>query len=173
VDVRIIAATNRDLRAEVDAGRFREDLFYRINVITIALPALRDRPTDIPRLIDHFLLPGWKVDAEARARLTGYAWPGNVRQLINVLERAMILADDLTVTIDDLPPEICAGPNGERRPAAVPSDTQKLDDLQRAHIVSVLERERGNKARAARTLGIHRRKLYRLIERYGISAAHE
>ncbi|MFV0442990.1 MAG: sigma-54-dependent transcriptional regulator [Planctomycetaceae bacterium] len=171
VDVRIIAATNRDLREEVEAGRFREDLYYRINVISIPLPPLRERRGDIPLLIEHFLAAGWGISSEARSRLVACDWPGNVRQLSNVLERAMILANGNTLTVDDLPREIATHETNADNPtdAAVTGDSEKLDDLQRAHIVAVLKREHGNKARTARTLGIHRRKLYRLIERYGIT----
>ncbi|MEZ6068440.1 MAG: sigma-54 dependent transcriptional regulator [Planctomycetaceae bacterium] len=170
VNVRIIAATNRDLRAEVEAGRFREDLYYRINVISLRLPALRERRSDIPALIEHFLQPGWDIEPDARARLIDYDWPGNVRQLINVLERAMILADQELVTLDDLPGEILKAVPIERHDAAPAMfDSKNLDDLQRSHVLAVLKQEGGNKARAARTLGIHRRKLYRLLERYDIS----
>lgn len=174
VDVRILAATNRNLQQEVAAGRFREDLYYRINVMSVLLPPLRARTGDIPQLIEHFLGSGWKIEPDAEKAISSYSWPGNVRQLSNVLQRAMILADDRIITIDDLPAEVVtAAP-----PSAVadsktntPSDLdsgERLDDLQRAHIVSVLQREHGNKARTARVLGIHRRKLYRLLERYGI-----
>ena len=179
VDVRLIAATNRDLLTEVDEGRFREDLYYRINVMSLVLPPLRDRPQDIPLLIEHFLGAEWELEPDARAALQQCAWPGNVRQLINALERAMILAEDSAVTLDDLPHEVTQHVRTgdlvttqaqEPEPA---DDSRKLDDLQRAHIVAVLEQEQGNKARTARVLGIHRRKLYRLLERYRIEFARQ
>lgn len=174
VNVRILAATNRNLQQEVAAGRFREDLYYRINVMSVLLPPLRARPGDIPQLIEHFLGNGWKIEPDAEKALCSYSWPGNVRQLSNVLQRAMILADDHLISIDDLPAEVVtAAPPSAVATSRIsePSDLdsgERLDDLQRAHIVSVLQREHGNKARTARLLGIHRRKLYRLLERYGI-----
>ena len=135
----------------------------------------RTRAGDIPALLRHFLEEGWEIDPEAERALESYHWPGNVRQLCNVLQRAMILADDRTVTIDDLPREVVGGSPAETRAgpvAAQPTtdavNSERLEDLQRFHIASVLERERGNKARTARVLGIHRRKLYRLLERFGI-----
>ncbi len=169
VNVRVIAATNRDLHREVEDGRFREDLYYRINVMSLVLPPLRDRPEDIPPLIDYFLEPGWELEPEARQAIESYHWPGNVRQLINALDRATVFADDKVITIDDLPREVLA----ELRPHSLeahvaPECGSDLASIERAHIVATLKHEKGNKARAARSLGIHRRKLYRLIERLGI-----
>jgi len=106
VDVRLLAATNRNMADEVKAGRFREDLYYRINVMSLNLPTLRDRTGDIPLLARHFLGDEWKIEPEAMAALEQYRWPGNVRQLINVIERAKILADDRQVLLDDLPQDI-------------------------------------------------------------------
>ncbi len=168
VDVRVIAATNRDLEKEVQAGRFREDLYYRINVMSLVLPPLRERAGDIPLLIQHFLGPDWEVEPEALEALQRYNWPGNVRQLGNALERATVLADDHVIAIEDLPREILrtvVGMHPVNTPAAGFDD---LASLERAHIVAVLQKEHGNKARAARALGIHRRKLYRLMDRFKI-----
>lgn len=170
VDVRIITATNRDLAQEVAAGNFREDLFYRINVMSLILPPLRERGADVDLLIDHFLEDEWHIEEDARAALLAYHWPGNIRQLINALERAMILADGQLVTIEDLPHEIIDQTPQESRLVISP-DIKRLDLIEKAHIVEVLREESGNKARAARTLGIHRRKLYRLIERFEIHEA--
>jgi DNA-binding NtrC family response regulator len=168
VDVRIVAATNRDLAEEVGAGRFREDLYYRINVLSLVLPPLRDRNGDVDLMIDHFLGSDWEIDEQARAALIAYHWPGNVRQLINALERATILADDKLITPEDLPHEVVdvAPRDGGRPPAA---GVTRLDLIEKAHIIEVLRQESGNKARAARALGIHRRKLYRLLDRFDIS----
>lgn len=174
VDVRIVAATNRDLSFEIEEGNFREDLYYRINVLTIELPPVKDREGDIERLIDHFLGSDWVVDDEARKVLLNYDWPGNIRQLINVLERAQILADDGEIVIDDLPREIVNAQSSET--ASTASDTRqtpdpssvRLEDLERAHVVRLLREHQGNKAQAARALGIHRRKLYRMLERFNI-----
>ena len=166
VDVRIIAATNRDLALDVRSGQFREDLYYRINVMSLKLPRLCERGRDVDRLIDHLLGDGWKIEDDARAVLVNFQWPGNVRQLMNTLDRATVLADNNTVTLDDLPAEIM-DISVDNVPQSSP-DTLRLDDIEKAHIVEILEREEGNKARAARALGIHRRKLYRLLERYNL-----
>lgn len=176
VDVRVIAATNRNLEHEVAEGRFREDLYYRINVMSLVLPPLREREGDISLLINHFLDSKWTVEPEAQALLENYRWPGNVRQLINTLERATVLADDGVITMQDLPRElVCSTKSAPARPAAQRTSSQSLEDLERAHIIDVLKQQKGNKARAARVLGIHRRKLYRLIDRYHIDpdAPHE
>ncbi len=185
VNVRIIAATNRDLADDVKAGRFREDLYYRVNVLPIALPPLRERPGDVDILINHFLPPHWRVDIEARAAMNAYPWPGNVRELINVIQRATILADNQEITLDDLPREFTqvsqhnhASNQTAESPitgvtlsvpvvaGAVVADVDSLDAIAKAHVLEVLAKNNGNKARAARSLGIHRRKLYRLLERF-------
>jgi DNA-binding NtrC family response regulator len=168
-DVRVIAATNKDLEAEQKAGRFREDLYYRLNVVSIKLPALHDRPEDIPELVHHFLrtrrvgAQPFRIQPEALEALTRYDWPGNVRELANVLERAQILAEDSNITLDDLPEGIvetappAAGPGGH---------PDYLREVERRHVQEVLSREKGNKVHAARALGISRRALYRLIRKY-------
>jgi len=169
VDVRLIAATNRNLAEMAAEGQFREDLYYRINVLTIELPPLHERTGDVRILIDHFLGREWTISDEARQALESYHWPGNVRQLINVIERATILAHDGQVEIEDLPGEIVKqqGRTSARSDVAVAS-SQKLEELERAHVVNVLRQHSGNKAQAARSLGIHRRKLYRLLARFNI-----
>lgn len=157
VDVRIVAATNRDLSIEVEEGNFREDLYYRVNVLTIELPALRDRTGDLDELIDHFLGDEWQLDIGARNCLLNFDWPGNIRQLINVIERAQILADEGRILIDDLPVEIVdSGPLGAQ--ARFVSHSERLDDLERQHVVWVLKDKDGNKSETARALGIHMRK---------------
>lgn len=196
VNVRIIAATNRDLQTEVNQGHFREDLFYRINVISISLPPLRERECDIDQLINHFLPKSYRLDDAARRAMNAYTWPGNIRQLINVIERATILADEFDITLGELPTEIVEYDHGSV--AAFPSERSTslrvgeigqaspkhpvdmlgnpnypLDDVARVHVLEVLESENGNKAGAARKLGIHRRKLYRLLERFSGKATTE
>lgn len=170
VNVRIIAATNRDLADDVKAGSFREDLYYRVNVLPINLPPLRQRPGDINLLIEHFLPEQWHIDPEARAAMNAYDWPGNVRELINVVQRATILADGNEITLDDLPRELTHRAPSQRTSATstpLPAaDGIKLDDVQRHHVLEVLRQQGGNKAKTARVLGIHRRKLYRLLERF-------
>ncbi len=171
VDVRILAATNRNMAQEVAAGRFREDLYYRINVMSLELPPLRKRMGDVPLLINHFLGPGWEMDPAAIKQMQVYHWPGNVRQLINVMDRAKIMANDHLIHLNDLPREVIeATPNdGVAKPTErIPDD---LDSLQRSKIVDVLKRVAGNKSHAAKTLGIERRKLYRLLEKFQIQDA--
>jgi DNA-binding NtrC family response regulator len=170
VDVRLLVATNRDLQKEVQAGRFREDLYYRINVMSLELPRLRDREGDVRLLVDRFLSDDWEITPEAMAALERYPWPGNVRQLINTLERAKILAEGNTLDVIDLPGEIARLPETAATPS-IDNDTQ-LAAIERAHVISVLERNQGNKARAARMLGVTRRSLYRLIEKYGLEEGH-
>jgi DNA-binding NtrC family response regulator len=166
VDVRLLAATNRDMAAEVKGGRFREDLYYRINVMSLELPPLREREGDVALLIRNFLGANWEIQPDAMQALEAYHWPGNVRQLINVIERAKILADGDMIDIEDLPSEV-------RRPtlegASHHGAGDRLDEIERSHVMEVLEREQGNKARAARALGINRRSLYRLLEKYGVA----
>jgi two-component system response regulator HydG len=181
VNVHVVAATNRDLRQEVAAGRFRSDLYYRLNVVEVKLPALRDRREDIPYLTAAFVretaerllkpLVGLTPGAE---RLLGMApWDGNVRELRNVIERACILADGDFITERELavsmPPATCAPPHaapagvtGEEEPAAT---DDLLITVEREHIQRALMRAHGNKKAAARMLGLSRRALYRRLER--------
>ncbi len=175
VDVRLIAATNRDLGAEVNGGRFRRDLFYRLNVVHIEVPPLRTRPEDVPLLTEHFLqrfsrayqVEPRRIAAEAMERLRTYAWPGNVRELQNAIERAFALAVADTITLDDLP----AALRGEAAPEPVavdPGDVSTLEESERRLIAAALRKSGGNKNEAARLLGIDRQRLYRKIEKYGL-----
>jgi DNA-binding NtrC family response regulator len=159
------------LADEVAAGRFREDLFYRINVMSLEMPPLRERRGDIPLLVERFLGEGWSLDAEALQAVERYNWPGNIRQLNNAIERAKIMAEDHVVQLHDLPSELTGPSTGEL--SGIRSASDDLADIERAHIVEVLNREGGNKARTARVLGINRRSLYRLIDKYEISTARE
>jgi DNA-binding NtrC family response regulator len=174
VDVRLLAATNRDLSVEIKAGRFREDLYYRINVMSLELPPLREREGDIELLVDHFLGDDWHIEEDALQALNRYSWPGNVRQLINVLERAKILVDEDVIRLKDLPKEVIlggtsSGKGAETAPATTVDTTDDLHLFQKQKVLAVLEREAFNKAKAARALGISRRKLYRLLEKYGLA----
>lgn len=169
VNVRLLAASNRDMAAEVKNGRFREDLFYRINVLSFQLPPLRERVGDIRQLVEKFLGEGWSIEPAAIEALEEFAWPGNVRQLINVIDRAKILSDDRVVRLADLPGEVVAGNARAAMPSrALESALDDLASVERAHVVLVLRREGGNKARAARALGVNRRSLYRLIDKYSV-----
>jgi DNA-binding NtrC family response regulator len=172
VKVRLLAATNRDLAKEVEAKRFREDLYYRINVMSLELPPLREREGDIALLVRHFLGSGWEIDPAALDAMEHYRWPGNVRQLSNAIERAKILSSSETLTLKDLPREVTAPANAIC--AASAPELDPVDDLaaiQRSKVVEVLRRESGNKSKAARALGIDRRKLYRLLEKFSIADA--
>lgn len=172
VKVRLLAATNRDLAKEVEAKRFREDLYYRINVMSLELPPLCERKGDIALLVHHFLGSGWEIDPAALDAMELYRWPGNVRQLSNAIERAKILSSSETLTLKDLPREVSAPATATCAATAPESDS--VDDLaaiQRTKVVEVLRRESGNKSKAARALGIDRRKLYRLLEKFSIADA--
>jgi len=166
VRVRLIAASNRDLQEEVRAKRFREDLYYRIDVMTLQLPPLRKRKDDIPALVEHFCGLGWTVSPDAMEALVRYQWPGNVRQLINAIERAKIMADDEVIRVQDLPPDLSGSDPSD--PYAGHGSNVDLATLKRAHVVDTLRREHGNKMRAAKSLGISRRSLYRLLDKYQI-----
>ena len=167
VNVRLIAATNRDLGKAVADGKFREDLYYRINVLGIQLPPLRERQGDGELLIRHFVGNEWKIDQSVVDVLTRYSWPGNVRQLQNAIDRAKILADHDEIVLDHLPPEVI---NDSQPSTAASRSTapQDLESINRAHVISVYERFNRNKTRTARALGISRRSFYRLLEKYGI-----
>jgi DNA-binding NtrC family response regulator len=131
VDVRLLAATNRDLSVEIKAGRFREDLYYRINVMSLELPPLREREGDIELLVDHFLGDDWHIEEDALQALNRYSWPGNVRQLINVLERAKILVDEDVIRLKDLPKEVILGgtSSGKGAETAPATTVDTTDDL--------------------------------------------
>jgi DNA-binding NtrC family response regulator len=168
VHVRLIAATNRDLLQEVKHKRFREDLFYRINVLTIYLPPLRERAGDLPLLVQHLVGDEWQLDPDVLPVLERYSWPGNVRQLQNAIDRAKILADDDRICVENLPPEIVT--SSHKRATTASADVD-LDTLTRDHVLETYHRHNGNKARTARALGIGRRTLYRLLEKYEIAVA--
>jgi DNA-binding NtrC family response regulator len=168
VDVRLLAATNRDLEKDVAEGRFREDLYYRINVMSLQLPPLRERHGDVPLLVERFLGKEWTIRPDAMQALEAYRWPGNVRQLMNALERAQIMADERCIVLEDLPREVATALLVRPKLEASTAEGDHLADIQRAHIIEVLTRERGNKARTARALGVNRRSLYRLLEKYNI-----
>lgn len=170
VKVRMIAATNRDMEKEVREGRFREDLYYRINVLTIKLPPLRERPGDVSLLVRHFLGAGWEIGPEVMELLESYSWPGNIRQLNNALERAKILSDDHRIDLSNLPSEVADGRTQRQR---VPGEPIDLETLNRLHVIEVYRKHAGNKARTARALGIGRRSLYRLLEKYDIPSPRE
>jgi DNA-binding NtrC family response regulator len=170
LDARLLALTNVDLDAAVKAGSFREDLFYRLNVINIRVPALRERKQDLPALIQHFVKQyaakhARKVDRvsqPALALLKAYDYPGNARELANVIERAVIVATDRTIGEDDLPAGLSAAVAAQRQREKPPS----LAEMEATYIAEVLAATRGNKTESARILGISRKNLYEKIARY-------
>src|SRR3989454_720754 len=181
-NVRVIAATNRDLRAALAAGAFREDLFYRLHVFAIRLPPLRERPEDIAPLLEHFVTelgpavlgrPAAGITREAQEQLLAYSWPGNVRELRNAVERALILSDGRPVTPEHLsmpaeaPPPVTEGPAVV--PQGFPSQGFDLEAAERELVERALRQTGQNKAKAARLLGLTRTKLYTRMQRFGLS----
>jgi DNA-binding NtrC family response regulator len=171
VDVRVVAATNVDLEREVAAQRFRQDLFYRLSVIVIRVPALRDRREDIPLLIQTFLQnacarAGKRIELSPSAisALTAYRWPGNVRELENTIERLVVFSRGSVIDVSDLPFKATGPDLHERLFADLPS----LDEIERRYLLHVIEQVGGNRTRAAEVLGIDRRTLYRMAERFSI-----
>jgi two-component system response regulator HydG len=181
-DARIVASTNRDLEVAVEQGRFREDLFYRVNVIHVELPPLRARAGDVLLLAQSFLgevgvRSGKTVSGfttRAAERLMAYDWPGNVRELRNCIERALTLTRTDLVDLDDLPHKV-----RDYRPAHLvvvgndPSEIISLEELERRYILKVVDACRGNKSRAARALGIGRKTLYRRLESFGVQLSDD
>jgi transcriptional regulator with PAS, ATPase and Fis domain len=173
VDVRLIAATNRDLKEAIARGAFREDLYYRLNVVNIHVPPLRERREDIPLLAAAFLrefsqengksIEG--IDPKARLTLYGYPWPGNVRQLRNTIESAVVMGKGTSITLDDLPPNLRGETGTDSLRIAVGTS---LANVEKEVIRSTLAREGGNKSRTAGILGIGRATLHRKIEEYGL-----
>jgi two-component system response regulator HydG len=174
INVRVIAATNRDLEREVNEGRFRQDLYWRLNVIHLHLQPLRERPFDIPLLVEHFINKiaeksghaPLNVPPETLATLTAYSWPGNARELENVIERACALANSPDLTLDDLPERVRS--NGQTVALITRARERRmtLRELEREYIIESLRITGGNKSRAAEILGIDRRTLHRKLDEY-------
>ena len=169
IDVRIVAATNRDLKKEVDQGNFREDLFYRLNVLTIRMPALRERIQDLPELIEYFAgsiaadlgVPVPAISSTELQRLAEYEWPGNIRELKNVIERCLLLSHQPRHSL----PGCSAVTGGDAEP--MDEDDLTLETVERRHILRVLDMEGGNKSAAARRLGVSRKTLERKCQLWG------
>src|SRR3954451_2011709 len=180
VDVRVIAATSRDLKKMVAQGTFREDLYYRLNVVTIQLPSLKERPDDIPVLVEHFLkdisetkrTPTHRVSAEVMRRFQTYRWPGNVRELRHALESMMVLADGEILTEKDLSPDILAGSSEMPHPKEIPTNVT-MEELERLAITKALEQCAGNRTHAATRLGISVRTLQRKLRQYELERIPE
>jgi DNA-binding NtrC family response regulator len=173
IDTRIISATNKDLKAEIESGSFREDLFYRLNVVNIHIPPLRERKEDIPLLVSAFIKefaaenekPVEGIDPKARATLYNYSWPGNVRELRNCIESAVVMSKDPVITNDDLPPSVTA--DTESNYVRIELGTS-MSDAEREIIRANLASQNGNKSRTAEILGIGRKTLHRKIADYKI-----
>jgi two-component system response regulator HydG len=177
VDVRVMAATNRDLKAEIEGGRFREDLYYRLNVVILAVPALRERREDIPLLAQHFLdsfaeknrkqIKGFTP--QAMDRLVRYHWPGNVRELMNAVERGVILCRGDYVSEMDFPLTVSEvdAPEQESVREELLADLP-LEEVEKVTILKTLESAGGNKSETARRLGITRRTLHKKLKKYGV-----
>jgi two-component system response regulator AtoC len=185
VDVRIIAATNRDLEQFFKEGKFRDDLFYRLNVVRITLPSLTERQEDIPMLAHYFLqkcatgttTPVRGFHPDTMELLNRYRWPGNVRELENAIERAVSLSHGPLLTPDDLPAAIRQAPiDADAKPES-PDATESvcltLEEVEKRHLVRVLKETKGNKVKASKILGIDRRTLYRMAERFGLDLGDE
>ncbi len=176
VDVRIISATHRDLARMIAEEKFREDLYYRLNTFPIVVPPLRERKTDIPLLVEHFLrqlrstgsAQPTRVSSAAMARMMSYGWPGNVRQLASAIERAVILAEGETIEEEDLPPEVRAAPapSGDLAWVQLPSEGVNLEQLEKHLLTQAMERSGGVMAKAARLLGLTYRTLQYRLEKY-------
>jgi len=171
VDVRVIAATNRDLTQATARGHFREDLYYRLATFTITIPPLRARPEDIPDLVEHFVARfnrrfscSKRVNEPAMKALQQYAWPGNVRELIHVIEQSVVLSDGDVIRVEDLPVRMQTA-DASHPPLANGGEIPSLREVQRRHIQWVLQQVGGNRAKAAHALGMSERTFYRLLER--------
>jgi transcriptional regulator with PAS, ATPase and Fis domain len=178
VDVRILSATNQELEALVQAGRFRQDLYYRLNVFPIRIPPLRERVEDIPLLVAHFIercsqriqRSVRRVSPDVMALLMAYAWPGNVRELENIIQRMMVVARKDTLEVDDLPPELRQAPSVPRGAARVLKDLAKgsAEVAERSAILDALKEHLGNVTRTAKALGISRATLQNKMKQYGL-----
>jgi DNA-binding NtrC family response regulator len=174
VALRVVAATNRDLEQDIRDGRFREDLFWRLNVIRLKVPPLCERSFDIPLLVEHFVnkateaakRPPLDVSSEALAILTAYSWPGNVRELENAIERAVAFARGTVITPDDLPERVRTSGSASALIARSVEQNMTIRELERDYILEVLRRTGGNKSRAAELLGLDRKTLYRRLDEY-------
>ena len=178
IDVRIIAATNKDLNDMVRKSQFREDLYYRLNVIPIELPPLRKRKSDIPELVEFFMKrlasenkrKGIQLDPEAMELLLDYPWPGNIRELENVLERAVVLCDSDRITTNELPFVHEASASSSEMPIQIFNGNldDRLADVEKQLLLKAMQEAHGVKTRAARSLGIKTSTLYYKLEKYGL-----
>ena len=178
IDVRIVAATNVDVEKAVTEGKFRQDLYYRLGVVVITIPPLRERREDIPLLVERFVQAaaakaGKQVELSQPAldALAAYHWPGNVRELENLIERLVVFSRSSRIDLGDLPPTVTPrAPALEKR---LFDDLPSLEEIERRYLLHVLEQVGGNRTRAAEVMGIDRRTLYRMAERFGVPLAEQ
>jgi transcriptional regulator with PAS, ATPase and Fis domain len=177
VDVRVVAATNRDLLKMAEEKRFREDLYYRLNVLSLEIPPLRNRRTDIPVLIDYFLKKHTRntdrkvtIKADSRKLLEDYAYPGNVRQLESAIERAVLLCENDLITSEDLPPEMTqgTGPSASGDQFKLPPEGVNFEDVERSLIMQAMDRTDNNITKSAKLLGLTFRTLQYRLEKFGV-----
>ncbi|MCK5799985.1 MAG: sigma-54-dependent Fis family transcriptional regulator, partial [Deltaproteobacteria bacterium] len=173
INIRLVSATNSPIAEMIESGEFRKDLYYRLNVVQIDIPPLRERPEDVLPLATHLLAQATErsqkpiegIAPQAAKMLVGFSWPGNVRELENVIERAVALSMGSRIELGDLPPALLERPSQDLVKAAAARD-MSLADLERAYILQVLDEEDGNKTRASQRLGLDRKTLYRKLEEY-------
>ncbi len=178
VDTRVVSACNGDLESLVQQGKFRQDLYYRLNVVRIDLPPLRERSEDIPSLVEHFMqkfasqtkrkLDG--IEQDALAALMNHRWPGNVRELEHTIERAVLLGTESKIGLKDLSSQLAVPPDGRSPVAEAASKAYTLKDLEREYIMRVMENTGGNKTETAKILGVDRTTLYRKLEEYKVKS---
>jgi transcriptional regulator with PAS, ATPase and Fis domain len=174
--VRVIAATNKAVQESLDSGAVRKDLYYRLSVITIHIPPLRERVEDVPLLVDHFLKKHEKnykkavtgIEPVAMAALMKYSWPGNVRELENLVEMLLAYGKSPVVRLSELPERILHG-STQRKPGTLGDEVIKLKEAERQLIINALNKSKGNKSLAAQMLGISRKSLYKKLDDYGIN----
>jgi DNA-binding NtrC family response regulator len=173
VDVKILSATNKDIKSEMERNNFRSDLYYRISTLTLSIPPLRERKEDIPLLVEHTIRtnPGFKnksFSSEALKVLLQYPWPGNVRELQNVVHRTLLLSKKDVIEPSDLPSDLNTDPKGAGRPCTVLVESRKLEDVEREHILKILKEAGGHRGKAAEILGVDPKTLYRKLLSYGV-----
>jgi len=177
VDTRLVSASNRNLEILIQDGRFRQDLYYRLNVIRLELPPLRERQEDIPLLVDHFIQKFSRqshravtgIEPDALAALMSHRWPGNIRELEHTIERAVLLGTENRITLRNLPPQIIARQDGAPPLTQAVAKGYTLRELEKEYIKRVLESTRGNKTEAAKILGVDRTTLYRKLLEYKVN----
>jgi DNA-binding NtrC family response regulator len=181
IDVRVVAATHRDLKAMVRDGQFREDLYYRLAIVEIALPSLASRAEDLP-LLERFFLQRFSTEyaksiagltRRAQARMAAYSWPGNIRELENVIGNACMMVEGNVIDIDDLPENLRVGDGGDKHPISEDETFLPLEEVQKRHILRVLEAVGGHKARAAEVLGIGRATIYQMLSKMKVNSESE